>query len=207
MFLAQYAQIPVDRTYHVRILGGDPLWRETQCACPTTNKTYPRYFWRVVERGKEEEGPKILQCGRQIHLAIIKGVLDNPVPPVLNRGQRVCQWLGNWMPFSWLSRFDGEEPGKIINSLATWTPFRRLLRRVPPSSCCLDDQLGYDFEIRKEMQRCLDYTIPRLVAAGFVPRSRPAGTPEQIRAWKNTDVFLMMKGFDNGDKTDEGRGA
>jgi hypothetical protein len=183
--------IVANKPVRIRILPGEPLWRTNTHVYRAGERAVERYFWRMVVRGQESEGPKILSVGKLVHAAIVQGIVENPVHPVLHWTQKVALWVSNRGLFGW----------KPLGFLQKW---------LPKPKDCLDEEVGYDFFIEKTMRQQGECEYPCYKSMRFIPVSCPAGSPEEIASWKEAgDVLqhLFLKGFNNGNETVKAGGA
>lgn len=169
-----------DEPVRVRILPGEPMFRKEIRNYDGCKKAVERFFWRVVVRGQEAKGVQILHCGKSVHYAIIRGLLEIRVPPVLSFFQKIASWLTR-MP--------------ILDTI-----FAFLDRWVPRSTGCVELDRGYDFRIQKKIK----HGFP-VFDTEFDQRTIcPAGTPDQINEWTSVDIFeTSLKGIDHGNQVDE----
>lgn len=177
--------ILANQPVRIRILPGEPLWRTNTHVYRAGERAVERYFWRIVVRGEESAGVRILSVSKLVHAAIVKGIVENPVHPVLHWPQKVALWMSN-------------------RSLFGWKPMSFLQRFLPKPKDCLDLEVGYDFQIEKTNRRSGDCDYPCYKNMEFIPVSCAAGSPEEIASWKEAgDVLqhVFLKGFSNGNET------
>lgn len=139
------------------IPSGEKLWwREFHIPGTPTTPKRSRFIYATVVRGEEDKGIRWLSASKSLHEQIVKGVVDNLVPPIW--WQSMVIWLAGWI-------FLGN--------------FAKYLFPLGMPTYVVDLDRGYDFEINVEMKGGFpNYT------GNFIKKSCPAGTKEQIKAWK-----------------------
>jgi hypothetical protein len=83
------------RPMKIRILpplkeGGDVFAQRTRTY---TGKPVPKYFWPVVIRGKEDQGPVIWSMGQSMHSQLIKALSSMKIKKRLPWWKRLINWL------------------------------------------------------------------------------------------------------------------
>jgi hypothetical protein len=113
----------------------------------------PRFYYKIVVRGQENNGPQWFPAPYWLHKVILNGLDTYKILPKLTKRQKIYRFLANHC---------------FLFCVKKW-----LADKIPICDC-FDPYVGYDFILEKRKDRFV---------GEFIPVSCPAGTQEQLKQW------------------------